>query len=151
MQKFMFIILLLFFSCEANQKTDNTSNPKKKAILVDHSISPKKIILKDNLERHLFDYSISDDIGLNKMHAPIGWTEPIIKAQFEIRGIVLSGQLGLEFKEGIKKITNNNGFLIPANTKVRIFNTGTEELILIEVLRPGYKVELVENFINFDD
>ena len=81
------------------------SNPKKKAILVDHSISPKKIILKDNLERHLFDYSISDDIGLNKMHAPIGWTEPIIKAQFEIRGIVLSGQLGLEFKEGIKKIT----------------------------------------------
>ena len=151
MQKFMFIILLLFFSCEANQKTDNTSKPKKKAILVDHSISPKKIILKDNLERHLFDYSISDDIGLNKMHAPIGWTEPIIKAQFEIRGIVLSGQLGLEFKEGIKKITNNNGFLIPANTKVRIFNAGTEELILIEVLRPGYKVELVENFNNFDD
>ena len=99
----MFIIFLFFLSCEANQKTDNTSNPKKKAILVDHSISPKKIILKDNLERHLFDYSISDDIGLNKMHAPIGWSEPIIKAQFEIRGIVLSGQLGLEFKEGIKK------------------------------------------------
>ena len=85
------------------------------------------------------------------MHAPIGWTEPIIKAQFEIRGIVLSGQLGLEFKEGIKKITNNNGFLIPANTKVRIFNAGTEELILIEVLRPGYKIKLVENFNNFDD
>ena len=147
----MFIILLLFLSCEANQKTDNTSNPRKKAILVDHSISPKKIILKDNLERHLFDYSISDDIGINKMHAPVGWTEPIIKAQFEIRGIVLSGQLGLEFKEGVEKISSSNGFLIPMNTKVRIFNAGVKELILIEVLRPGYKIELVEKLSNFND
>jgi len=71
------------------------------------------------------------------MHAPVGWTEPIIKAKFEIRGIVLSGVLGLEFKEGVKKIPSSNGFLIPNNTKVRIFNAGSEELVLIEVLKPG--------------
>jgi len=48
----------------------------------------------------------------------------------------LSGTLGLEFKEGIKKIPSSKGFLIPNNTKVRIFNAGSEELVLIEVLRP---------------
>ena len=85
------------------------------------------------------------------MHAPVGWTEPIIKAKFELRGIVLSGELGLEFEEGIKKIPSSNGFLIPKNTKVRIFNAGSEELILIEVLRPGYQKKFVKFFEGFDN
>jgi len=85
------------------------------------------------------------------MHAPVGWTEPIIKAKFEIRGIVLSGVLGLEFEEGVKKIPSNNGFLIPNNTKVRIFNAGLEELVLIEVLRPSYQKEFVTFFEEFNN
>ena len=148
MNKITLILLIIFIGCKPKQNGNNTN---EKAIYNDHVITPKKIIINDNVERHLFDYSISDEIGLNKMHAPAGWTEPIIKAKFELRGIVLSGELGLEFEEGIKKIPSSNGFLIPKNTKVRIFNAGSEELILIEVLRPGYKVNLVENFNNFDD
>ena len=32
----------------------------------------------------------------------------------------------------------------------RIFNAGVDELILIEVLRPAYKKELVQEFKNFN-
>ncbi len=45
---------------------------------------------------------------------------------------------------------SGNGFVIPKNTRVRIFNAGQEELILIEVLRPAYKKELIEQFKNFN-
>ena len=41
------------------------------------------------------------------------------------------------------------GLLFQKKTRVRIFNAGEEELILIEVLRPAYKKELVQEFINF--
>jgi hypothetical protein len=148
MNKILLILLIIFTGCGPNQKGNNTV---EKAIYDDYVITPKKIIINDNVERHLFDYSISDEIGLNKMHAPVGWTEPIIKAKFEIRGIVLNGVLGLEFEEGVKKIPSSNGFLIPNNTKVRIFNAGSEELVLIEVLRPGYQKELVRFFEGFNN
>ena len=99
--------------------------------------------------RTIYDYTQSDDMGLIKMHAPFGWTEPIIEAQFEIRGIVLKGLLGLEYENSEEHIVSGNGFVIPNNTRVRIFNAGQEELILIEVLRPAYKKELVQQFKSF--
>ena len=148
MNRILLILLIIFTCCRPNQKEPNTG---EKAIYNDYVVTPKKIIINDNVKRYLFDYSISDEIGLNKMHAPVGWTEPIIKAKFEIRGIVLSGILGLEFEEGIKKIPSRNGFLIPNNTKVRIFNAGLEELVLIEVLRPGYQKKLVKSFEGFNN
>ena len=148
MNKIILILLIIFIGCRPSQKGTNTG---EKAMYNDYVVTPKKIIIIDNVKRHLFDYSISDEIGLNKMHAPTGWTEPIIKAKFEIRGIVLSGVLGLEFEEGVKKIPSSNGFLIPNNTKVRIFNAGSEELVLIEVLRPGYQKELVRFFEGFNN
>ena len=148
MNKIILILLIIFIGCRPSQKGTNTG---EKAMYNDYVVTPKKIIIIDNVKRHLFDYSISDEIGLNKMHAPVGWTEPVIKAKFEIRGIVLSGILGLEFKEGVKKIPSSKGFLIPKNTKVRIFNAGSEELILIEVLRPGYQKKFVKFFEGFDN
>ena len=148
MNKILLILLIIITGCRPNQKEVNTG---EKAIYNDYVVTPKKIIINDNVERHLFDYSISDEIGLNKMHAPVGWTEPIIEAKFELRGIVLSGVLGLEFKEGVKKIPSSKGFLIPNNTRVRIFNAGSEELVLIEVLRPGYQKELVTFFEDFNN
>jgi len=84
------------------------------------------------------------------MHAPFGWTEPIIKAQFEIRGIVLKGVLGLQYDNNTQTIISGNGFIIPKNTLVRIFNAGEVELVLIEVLRPAYKKELVQEFKSFN-
>ena len=39
------------------------------------------------------------------MHAPVNWTELIIEAEFEIKGIVLSGTVGLEFI--MVRITNS--------------------------------------------
>ena len=89
------------------------------------------------------------EMGLIKMHAPFGWTEPIIEAKFEIRGIVLKGLLGLEYQGSEDHIVSGIGFVIPKNTRVRIFNAGKEELILVEILRPAYKEELVQKFKNF--
>jgi hypothetical protein len=113
------------------------------------TIIPEKLLIQDNIERVIYDYTQSDEMGLIKMHAPFGWTEPIIEAQFEIRGIVLKGLLGLEYESREEHIVIGNGFVIPKNTRVRIFNAGEEELILIEVLRPAYKKELVQEYKNF--
>ena len=113
------------------------------------TIIPEKLLIQDNIERVIYDYTQSDEIGLIKMHAPFGWTEPIIEAQFEIRGIVLKGLLGLEYESREEHVVIGNGFGIPKNTRVRIFNAGEEELILIEVLRPAYKKELVQEYKNF--
>ena len=44
------------------------------------------------------------------------------------------GTLGLEFKDGIELIETNNGFQIPKEKRVRIFNGGKNELVLIEIL-----------------
>jgi hypothetical protein len=114
------------------------------------TVVAKKLLIQDNVERVIYDYTQSDEMGLIKMHAPFRWTEPIIKAQFEIRGIVLKGILGLEYDNSEQKIIIGDGFIIPKNTRVRIFNAGVGELILIEVLRPAYKKELVQEFKNFN-
>ena len=114
-----------------------------------NSFEPVEITVQDNVERVIYDYTQSSDLGLNKMQAPVGWTEPIIKAQFELRGIVLEGVLGLEFIEGVQQIEAGLGFVIPKDTKVRIFNAGTVELILIEVLRPAYDQSLVKSYNHF--
>jgi len=113
------------------------------------NVIPKKLLIQDNIERIILDYTQSDEVGLIKMHAPFGWTEPIIEAKFEIRGIVLSGLLGLEYQGSEDHIVSGNGFVIPKNTRVRIFNAGEEELVLVEILRPAYKKELVQEFKNF--
>ena len=138
--------IIYFFILTSLSLYSQSENEIEKSTIV-----AKKILIQDNVERVIFDYTQSDEMGLIEMHAPFGWTEPIIKAQFEIRGIVLKGMLGLQYDDSEQKIISGEGFVIPKNTRVRIFNAGQEELILIEVLRPGYKVELVENFNNFDD
>lgn len=136
----IFTYLLLSFTllaCSVEQEANN------------NSFQPKLITIQDNVERVIYDYTQSSALGLNKMQAPVGWTEPIIKAQFELRGIVLEGVLGLEFIEGVQQIEAGLGFVIPKDTKVRIFNAGEEELILIEVLRPAYDQSLVKSYNHF--
>lgn len=117
---------------------------------ISSSYEPKKIIIQDNVERYLYDYTQTDALGFNKMHAPVNWTEPIIEAAFEISGIVLSGTLGLEFKEGIELIEMDRGFKIPKGKRVRIFNGGKNELVLIEILKPAYDLKRVKQFNSFD-
>ena len=136
----IFTYLLLSFTllaCSVEQEANN------------NSFQPKLITIQDNVERVIYDYTQSSDLGLNKMQAPVGWTEPIIKAQFELRGIVLEGVLGLEFIEGVQQIEAGLGFVIPKDTKVRIFNAGEVELILIEVLKPAYDQSLVKSYDHF--
>ena len=114
------------------------------------TIIPEKLLIQDNIERTIYDYTQTGEMGLIEMHAPFGWTEPIIEAQFEIRGIVVTGLLGLEYENSEEHIVSGNGFVIPKNTRVRIYNAGEVELILIEVLRPAYKKELVQEFKDFN-
>ena len=135
------LYLLLFISFTSYSQSKNETGKS--------TVIAKKILIQDNIERFIYDYTQSDELGFFKMHAPFGWTEPIIEAQFEIRGIVLKGLLGLEYENSEEHIVSGNGFVIPKNTRVRIFNAGEEELILIEVLRPAYKKELVQEFKNF--
>jgi|TARA_B110000503_G_scaffold60998_1_gene96862 hypothetical protein len=135
------LYLLLFISFISFSQSKNET--------VKSTVIAKTLLIQDNIERTIYDYTQSDDMGLIKMHAPFGWTEPIIEAQFEIRGIVLKGLLGLEYENSEEHIVSGNGFVIPNNTRVRIFNAGQEELILIEVLRPAYKKELVQQFKSF--
>lgn len=112
-------------------------------------IAPKTIQITDNVARSILDYTTSDELGLNQMVAPIGWTEPIVRLQFELRGIVIGGTLGLEFADGTRVFEKDEGFIVPANTKVRIFNAGASDLRLIEVLRPAYNAQRSEVFDSF--
>ena len=113
-------------------------------------ITPKELKIQDNLERTILDYSTSDELGMNQMLAPVGWTEPIVSLEFELRGIVIAGVLGLEFMEETAKFNVNEGFVIPKNTKVRIHNAGNVPLHLVEILRPGYKESLVKEYESFE-
>ena len=137
--------IIYFFILTSLSLYSQSENEIEKSTIV-----AKKILIQDNVERVIFDYTQSDEMGLIEMHAPFGWTEPIIKAQFEIRGIVLKGVLGLQYDNNTQTIISGNGFIIPKNTLVRIFNAGEVELVLIEVLRPAYKKELVQEFNDFN-
>jgi hypothetical protein len=137
--------IIYFFILTSLSLYSQSENEIEKSTIV-----AKKILIQDNVERVIFDYTQSDQMGLIEMHAPFGWTEPIIKAQFEIRGIVLKGVLGLQYDNNTQTIISGNGFIIPKNTLVRIFNAGEVELVLIEVLRPAYKKELVQEFKSFN-
>ena len=140
MKKLLYLLIFISYTAYSQGEKGIKAN----------NIVPKKLLIQDNVERVIYDYTESDEIGLIKMHAPYGWSEPIIKAQFEIRGIVLKGMLGLQYDDSEQKIISGDGFVIPKNTRVRIFNAGVGELILIEVLRPAYKKELVQEFKNFN-
>ena len=113
-------------------------------------ITPKELKIQDNLERTILDYSTSEELGMNQMLAPVGWTEPIVSLGFELRGIVIAGVLGLEFKEETVKFNANEGFVIPKDTKVRIHNAGNVPLHLVEILRPGYQESLVAEYKDFE-
>ena len=140
MKKLLYLLIFISYTAYSQGEKGIKAN----------NIVPKKLLIQDNVERVIYDYTQSDEMGLIKMHAPFGWTEPIIKAQFEIRGIVLKGMLGLQYDDSEQKIISGDGFVIPKNTRVRIFNAGVGELILIEALRPAYKKELVQEFKNFN-
>ena len=111
--------IIYFFVLTSLSLYSQSENEIEKSTIV-----AKKILIQDNVERVIFDYTQSDQMGLIEMHAPFGWTEPIIKAQFEIRGIVLKGVLGLQYDNNTQTIISGNGFIIPKNTLVRIFNAG---------------------------
>jgi len=113
-------------------------------------ITPTIITIQDNVERIILDYSTSDELGLNQMRAPVGWTEPIVALGYELRGIVIGGTLGLEFKDETVTFEQNEGFIIPINTQVRIYNAGEDPLHLVEVLRPGHKEALVKQYGSFE-
>ncbi len=113
-------------------------------------ITPKELKIQDNLERTILDYSTSEELGMNQMLAPVGWAEPIVSLGFELRGVVIAGVLGLEFKEETVKFNTNEGFVIPKDTKVRIHNAGNVPLHLVEILRPGYQESLVTEYEDFE-
>ena len=135
------LVLLLIISFNLNSQEEKAK--------WENTVIANKIFIQDNVQRIIYDYTQSDEMGLIKMHAPSRWSEPIIKAQFEIRGIVLKGLLGLEFKDDVQQISSGDGFVIPKNKVVRIFNAGKDELILIEVLRPAYKKQMVQEINKF--
>ena len=136
-----FVLVFISFLVATPQTTSTSDDSLR--------IAPKTIQITDNVARSLLDYTTSDELGLNQMFAPAGWTEPIVRLQFELRGIVLGGTLGLEFAEGTRVYDKNDGFIVPANTKVRIFNAGASDLHLIEVLRPAYTEQRAEVFDSF--
>lgn len=117
---------------------------------VAQKIVPGIFDIQDNLTRTIKDYTTDDDLGMIQMLAPVGWTEPIVSLDFELRGIVLAGTLGLEFADTTQTFQTDTGFIIPANTKVRIHNAGDGPLHLIEILRPRFLPSRARQFATFD-
>ena len=133
-------LLLILSGCIQSQPTERVDEIR---------IEPVVIKIQDNIERTLFDYTTTDELGLIQVFAPEGWTEPIVSLAFETSGIVIDGKLGLEFETDTHYFTNNEGFQIPKNTKVRIFNAGDSTLHMVEILRPAYNPQRTQQFESF--
>ena len=133
-------LLLILSGCIQSQPTERVDEIR---------IEPVVIKIKDNIERTLFDYTTTDELGLIQVFAPEGWTEPIVSLAFETSGVVIDGKLGLEFETDTQYFTKNEGFQIPKNTKVRIFNAGDSTLHMVEILRPAYNPQRVQQFESF--
>ena len=151
MHKFLLPSLLLttlmgcVIAIDINDREESASTLSK----LDKRVVPEVLKIQDNIERTMLDYSPSDELGIYKMVAPIDWTEPVRSIAFDIRGIIISGTLGLEFEKETLTFEANDGFFIPRNTKVRIYNAGAEPLHMVEVFTPNYKPSLVIDFEAF--
>lgn len=151
MHKFLFASLLsttlmgCVIAIDINDREESASTLSK----LDKRVVPEVLKIQDNVERTMLDYSPSDELGIYKMVAPIDWTEPVRSIAFDIRGIIISGTLGLEFENETLTVEANDGFFIPRNTKVRIHNAGAEPLHMVEVFPPNYKPSLVIDFEAF--
>lgn len=151
MHKFLFASLLsttlmgCVIAIDINDREESASTLSK----LDKRVVPEVLKIQDNVERAMLDYSPSDELGIYKMVAPIDWTEPVRSIAFDIRGIIISGTLGLEFENETLTFEANDGFFIPRNTKVRIHNAGAEPLHMVEVFTPNYKPSLVIDFEAF--
>ena len=151
MHKFLLPSLLLttlmgcVIAIDINDREESASTLSK----LDIRVVPEALKIQDNVERTMLDYSPSDELGIYKMVAPIDWTEPVRSIAFDIRGIIISGTLGLEFENETLTFERNDGFFIPRNTKVRIHNAGAEPLHMVEVFTPNYKPSLVIDFEAF--
>ena len=151
MHKFLLPSLLLttlmgcVIAIDINDREESASTLSK----LDKRVVPEVLKIQDNVERTMLDYSPSDELGIYKMVAPIDWTEPVRSIAFDIRGIIISGTLGLEFEKETLTFEANDGFFIPRNTKVRIHNAGAEPLHMVEVFTPNYKPSLVIDFEAF--
>ena len=151
MHKFLFARLLsttlmgCVIAIDINDREESASTLSK----LDKRVVPEVLKIQDNVERTMLDYSPSDELGIYKMVAPIDWTEPVRSIAFDIRGIIISGTLGLEFENETLTFEANDGFFIPRNTKVRIHNAGAEPLHMVEVFTPNYKPSLVIDFEAF--
>lgn len=151
MHKFLFASLLsttlmgCVIAIDINDREESASTLSK----LDIRVVPEALKIQDNVERTMLDYSPSDELGIYKMVSPIDWTEPVRSIAFDIRGIIISGTLGLEFENETLTFERNDGFFIPRNTKVRIHNAGAEPLHMVEVFTPNYKPSLVIDFEAF--
>ena len=151
MHKFLFASLLsttlmgCVIAIDINDREESASTLSK----LDKRVVPEVLKIQDNVERTMLDYSPSDELGIYKMVAPIDWTEPVRSIAFDIRGIIISGTLGLEFENETLTFEADDGFFIPRNTKVRIHNAGAEPLHMVEVFTPNYKPSLVIDFEAF--
>jgi len=114
-----------------------------------YKIIPKVLIIEDNVERRLLDFTQTDDLGIIEMIAPKDWTEPIVELNYVTRGFVIEGSLGLQFKDTTTIIKKDEGFIIPKNKRVRIFNAGAGQLKIVEILEPAYKEDFVKFFDSF--
>jgi len=114
-----------------------------------YKIVPKVLIIEDNVERQLFDFTQTDDLGIIEMIAPKDWTEPIVELNYVTRSFVIEGCLGLQFKDTTTIIKKDEGFIIPKNKRVRIFNAGDGQLKVVEILQPAYKEDFVKFFDSF--
>ena len=141
--------LVCLAGCSSVRDVGRDGEANRLVSSADKRVAPEVLKIQDNVERTMLNYSPNDELGIVKMVAPVGWTEPVRSIGFDIRGIIISGKLGLEFNNETLTFDMDEGFFIPKNTKVRIHNAGDEELHMVEVFTPNYKPSLVTDFDDF--
>ena len=88
-------LLVSLTGCVISIDIEGYEEASRSVSTVDKRVVPEVLKIQDNVERTMLNYSPNDELGIVKMVAPIGWTEPVRSIGFDIRGIIISGTLGL--------------------------------------------------------
>ena len=87
--------------------------------------------------------SATSEVSIAKMTSPSGWREPGQTPEFDEYTVVLSGELQVETRSAIHKVSGGQAILVNAGEWVRYSTPGEEGAEYIAVCLPAFSPQTV--------
>jgi mannose-6-phosphate isomerase-like protein (cupin superfamily) len=83
------------------------------------------------------------EVSIAKMTSPSGWQEPAQTPEFDEYTVVLHGELQVETREGVHRVTAGQGIIVRRGEWVRYSTPGREGAEYIAVCLPAFSPDTV--------